>query len=145
MTPTVIDANVAIKLFFEEEDSDVAELCMKQAELPTAPDIIWAETANVIWKRRRRGDINADTALAINQQVMVLPIQLRPSAELVPEALNLAVQYDRTVYDCLYLALAMKSDGVLFTADQRLVNALARGPLAKYVRWIGELKRPSRR
>jgi predicted nucleic acid-binding protein len=45
---------------------------------------------------------------------------------------------DRTVYDCLYLALAVKTKSVMITGDKRLVSALADGPLAKHVVWIGD-------
>ena len=50
----------------------------------------------------------------------------------------MALETGRTVYDCLYLALAVRCKGVLVSGDRRLVNALARGPLGKHVAWIGE-------
>jgi predicted nucleic acid-binding protein len=36
------------------------------------------------------------------------------------------------------LALAVKTRSVLVSADKRLVNALARTPLAKNISWIGD-------
>jgi predicted nucleic acid-binding protein len=56
---------------------------------------------------------------------------------LAPEALDLAIRFDRSVYDCLYLALAVRTKSVMVTADHRLANALAGGPLGKHVAWIG--------
>jgi predicted nucleic acid-binding protein len=48
--------------------------------------------------------------------------------------LQLAVTSRRTVYDSLYVALAMQSQSVLITADERLANALA----ARFpVKWLG--------
>jgi predicted nucleic acid-binding protein len=40
------------------------------------------------------------------------------------EALTLAMQHDRSVYDVLYLVLALREGGSLMTADERFVNAL---------------------
>ena len=138
MSTRVIDASVVVKLYFEEEHSEAAEGLVAEAEGLMAPDFIWAETANVIWKRQRRGDITADAAIDIARQVLALPITVHPSAELVPDALDLAVRYKRTVYDSLYLALALRTKSVLVTGDLRLVNALAGGPLEKFVAWIGK-------
>jgi predicted nucleic acid-binding protein len=43
---------------------------------------------------------------------------------LVEEALTLAMQYDRSIYDVLYLVLARREGVSLITADERFVNAL---------------------
>jgi len=138
MKTVVLDASVVVKLFFEEKDSKAAEQCVAQAEELLAPDLVWVETANVIWKRQRRGDLTADAASDIARSILALPVVIHPAADLVPDALELAMQLDRTVYDCLYLALAVKTKSVMITGDKRLVSALADGPLAKHVVWIGE-------
>ncbi|MCX5649168.1 MAG: type II toxin-antitoxin system VapC family toxin [Planctomycetota bacterium] len=138
MKTVVLDASVVVKLFFEEKDSKAAEQCVAQAEELLAPDLVWVETANVIWKRQRRGNLTADAASDIARSILALPVVTHPAADLVPDALELAMQLDRTVYDCLYLALAVKTKSVMITGDKRLVSALAGGPLAKHVVWIGE-------
>jgi predicted nucleic acid-binding protein len=43
---------------------------------------------------------------------------------LLEEALSLTTQYDRPIYDMLYLVLARREGVSLITADERLVNAL---------------------
>lgn len=138
MKTVVIDASVVVKLFFEEEHSKAAEQCVARADELLAPDLIWAETANVIWKRQRRGDLTADAALDLARHILALPVAIHPSADLVSDALYLAMRLERTVYDCLYLALAVRTASVLVTGDLRLVNALAGGPLAKHIAWIGK-------
>ena len=62
MKRVVIDASVVIKLFFEEEHSAAAERSVRQGQELLAPDLIWAEAANVIWKRQRRGDLSKENA-----------------------------------------------------------------------------------
>ena len=138
MKKVVIDASVVVKLFFEEEHSKAAEQCVARADELLAPDLLWAETANVIWKRQRRGDLTADAALDLARHMLALPVVIHPSADLVPDALDLAMRLERTVYDCLYLALAVRAASVLVTGDLRLVNALAGGPLEKHIAWIGK-------
>jgi predicted nucleic acid-binding protein len=50
------------------------------------------------------------------------------------EAFSIAATFNRTVYDSLYVALAVRSKADLVTADERLANALAaRLP----VKWLG--------
>lgn len=51
----------------------------------------------------------------------------------------MALATGRTVNVCLYLALASERGTVMITADQRLVNTLTAGPLARYLPWIGSL------
>ncbi len=138
MKKLVVDASVVVKLFFEEEHSKAAEKCVAQATELLAPDLIWAETANVIWKRQRRGDLCPDAAAEILAQALQLPLHIYPTAELLPDALDLSIRLDRTVYDSLYLALAVRTRSVMMCADLRLVNALAGSAIEKHVAWIGK-------
>ena len=102
-----------------------------------APDLVYAEFANVIWKRCRRGEIDQDEAGRLLGDVLRLPLEITPCGHLAEPALQLALRSGRTVYDCMYLALAVTTKTTLFSADKRLVNALADTPLAKHVAWIG--------
>ncbi len=138
MKRAVIDASVLVKLFFEEDHSEAAERCLRETRELLAPDLIWAEAANVVWKRHRRGEISREDAAAVAEQMTGTPLRIRPSADLIPQALDLAVRFDRTVYDGLYVALAVKTRSVMITGDRRLVNALSETPLAGNVAWLAE-------
>jgi predicted nucleic acid-binding protein len=105
-----------------------------------APDLNHAELANVIWKRHARGEIDEGEADRLLADVLALPLEITPCGDLIEAALELALRTGRSVYDCLYLALAVKTKTVLFSADKRLVNALAGTPLAKHVAWIGDTR-----
>ncbi len=65
-------------------------------------------------------------------------IHYLPVAELLLDAYALATSLKRTVYDCLYLALADKLKCPFLTADERLVNAVkAQFPQATLLReWL---------
>ncbi len=140
MKRAVIDASVLIKLFFEEEHSGAAERFVQATEELLAPDLIWSETANVIWKRYRRGELSHEDAAGIAAQIVGMPLRISPSANLIPDALDLAMQFDRTVYDGLYVALAVRTKSVVISGDERLVNSLTGTPLEKNVAWIGDHK-----
>ncbi len=138
MKPLVVDASVVVKLYFAEEFSEDVERRFSSAKELIAPDFLLVETANVIWKRYRHGDISKEQASGIAEQIKTLPLDYYASGNLATEALNLAIKTGCTVYDCMYIALAVQQDAVMVSGDRRLVNSLADTPLEKYVNWIGD-------
>ncbi len=53
----------------------------------------------------------------------VAPIKPEPAARLLDEAFEIAVKYDRAIYDALFVALARKLKLKGVTADEPLYNA----------------------
>ncbi len=68
-----------------------------------------------------------------------VPLAVTPSRDLMEAALEIALAHGRTVYDAIYVALAVARDCALVTADERLVRALGGGPLARHVKSLAEL------
>jgi predicted nucleic acid-binding protein len=134
----VLDASVVAAAFFREEFERACRSLLASGRTFHAPDLIYVEVANVIWKRERRGEIDRHEAEGMLSDILSLPVLVTPSLALVEVALELAMSTRQTAYDCLYVALAIRSNEVLFTADRRLANALADTPIAKHVTWIGE-------
>jgi predicted nucleic acid-binding protein len=62
------------------------------------------------------------------------PLTIHSSALLIEIALEIALA--RTVYDCLYLTLAIQQRCRLVTADRRFHQLLQRGPFASHVLWV---------
>ena len=141
MTAFVVDASAAAAAFFQEEHALAAWRFLISGHDLLAPDLIVAELANVIWKRRRRKEIDQDEALGLLTDFQKLPLQITPSNALIDAALALALRTDCCVYDCLYLALAMQAKAVMVTNDLRLVNALEKGPLSQYIQGLDTLAR----
>ncbi|MFO0872438.1 MAG: type II toxin-antitoxin system VapC family toxin [Phycisphaerales bacterium] len=133
----VVDASVAVKWLLPEKHSVEATALLARGNRLIAPDLLWIEVGNVLWKHQRRGSLSIEETTQLAEQVMSIPIEIEPSESLVQPAVQLALSTGRSVYDCVYIALALMRDAVLATADERLAHALAGGELGARVRWIG--------
>jgi predicted nucleic acid-binding protein len=138
MRAVVVDASVIAAALFPETHSKAARALLVSGGRLHTPDLIHTEVANVIWKRHGRGEIDRRVAVDLLNDVIGLPLEIAPSDQLVPPALELAMQTGRTVYDCLYVALAVEIKAVMISNDRRLINSLASGPLKGHVVWLGE-------
>ena len=67
------------------------------------------------------------------------PIRTHRMCPLLPLALEIAMTIGHSVYDCVYLALADEENCRVVTADRRLQDAVAAGPLAESVLDLAEL------
>lgn len=128
MIKLVIDSSVAIKWFVPEPFSAAARRVLDgyQAGSLTfhAPDLINAEVGNIIWKKHLFQGLAAADADAVIREFRKLAFVLTPTAVLLEDAYRLAVTHQRTVYDCLYLALSIREGCQFITADEKLVNAI---------------------
>ena len=137
----VVDASVGVKWVLPEPGSDRARrLLASVARGRTAllaPDLYVAEVANVLWRRcRLRGELLEDEAReALAELLGALP-ELVPAEALAAQALELALAFRHPVYDCLYVALAVREGCSLITADRRI--ALAFGPATGRVMLLEE-------
>ena len=130
----MVDSSVALKWFVPEVLSDEAEHLLDGSVGLWTPDLLFAEFGNVVWKKVGRGEIRPSEARDIVAALELVPLTVVPCSQLIAAALEIAISYRRTVYDALYLALAVARDCTFITADDRLARALGRGPLARHVR-----------
>ncbi len=136
MMKVVVDASVAAKWFLPEIHSDAAARLLDPAIVLYAPDLIVPEFGNILWKKVRRAEITPVEAGEILRAFGALPLELRPSSALLTPAFELAVELDRSVYDSLYLAVAVAEECAMVTADAKFHSVLAASPLARHVRWV---------
>jgi predicted nucleic acid-binding protein len=133
----VVDANVVTKWFVPERlSAEALQLLDGTHELAT-PDLVWSEVGNVLWKKTRAAELTRKEAARIVHALDRCPLTVFPSRVLLEAALEIALQTKRSVYDSLYLALAVALECRVATADERLAHALAAGPLAAHVAWVG--------
>lgn len=120
MSACVLDASVAIKLVLEEPDSGRADQVRRWRLL--APDLLWPECANILWKTVRRGELEPAHAELVCMTLLRLPFEITDSAELLPAALFRSIALRHPAYDCFYLELAARERVPLITADLRLAR-----------------------
>jgi predicted nucleic acid-binding protein len=136
MTLLVVDASVGLKWFLPEVYSAAASRLREPAFQLHVPGLFDVEIGNILWKKMRRAELTRAEADAILDRLPRLPVTRHADAPLVPAALDLAEKTQRTVYDCLYLALAVQLGGRLVTADARLSHGLADTPWGNSLLWI---------
>ena len=143
MTALVLDASVAVKWAMPSAGEPLTEESLRlfdryrDGEVDfVVPDVFWTEVGNVLWKGARRQRWSWDEAERVVADFRARDFATVPSQVLLTEALGIALTYDRSVYDCLYTALAVKAKTYLITADERLANALA---AHLPVKWLGAI------
>jgi predicted nucleic acid-binding protein len=118
----IVDASVALKWLIDEEGSEAASALA--AEPLSSPSLILAECANALWAKALRHEISAAEVLERLALLRAAPVLLVPLEELVEDATRLAVTLGHPVYDCLYLALAVREKTRLVTADRQFARVV---------------------
>ena len=135
----VVDASVVVKWFVREVHADAAKRCVDRSHELSAPYLIWPEFGNVLWKKVRRGELAAEEARRMLADLRGFPLTVVDGKPLIEQAFDLAHALGRTVYDSLYLALAIDTGARLVTADRRFHATVAAGPLAGHILWVEDL------
>jgi predicted nucleic acid-binding protein len=128
----VVDCSVAAKWVVPEPGRDEALRLLDRAaegELTLiAPDLLLAEFASLVAKRVRRKQLSTSQA----EEAFALLCQFAPRLYdmqvLLPVALRMSVRSQLSLWDCVYIALAMEHECQMVTADRRLF----RGSIARH-------------
>lgn len=126
----VVDASVAIKWFIQEPLRNKARHLIQSGELLSAPDFLFVELANVVWKLALRRDLERRQAEAIISSVGNMFLFTLSSGALRERALEIALTLRHPVYDCFYLACAESLEAELVTADSRFHAAVQNSDFA---------------
>jgi predicted nucleic acid-binding protein len=137
VTRFIVDASVAVKWFLPEIHSAEALRLLRSEHTLLAPDLLWAEVGNILWKRWRRGELSSEAAAAILHDLKRLPLQIHPCEENAEVAWEIATSRDRSFYDSLYMALGRHQGCPLVTADSKLFNAV--GGAASGLVWVEDI------
>lgn len=124
----VVDASVVIKWFVPEAGSDAASRLLVSDDRLVAPDLLFAEIANAIWKKVLRGQLTSDESRLLVSDIERIAVDTTPCRVLANDAHAIALLTSRSVYDSMYVALALRLDTRVITADERLFRALQSFP-----------------
>lgn len=141
MKTLVIDASVAAKWFLPAANEPLTSQALalldsyRTGQLRfVVPDLFWSELASIFWKAVRQGRWGGTSAESALQLACKRNFPTIPATDLLDSAFRIALAFDRSPYDALYIAAAIATKSELFTADERLANAVA---ATLPVKWLG--------
>lgn len=137
----VVDASVALKWAFDDEDSVEDAVALRDDALGgafemLAPSLWLYEVGNAIVTGVRRSRLTERMGLNLLENLVHVGVRLvdpEPS-----DGVRLALTYGLSGYDASYVALALALNVPLWTGDRALRRAVDN---AKLVRWIGDYQR----
>lgn len=116
----VVDASVALKWVLDEPGFEAARRLRDETII--APRFWLLECANALWKIARRGGFSRDVALEKLSILQAAPVGVEDQEIDIVSALEIANALGHPVYDCLYLALALREGIQMITADRRFFS-----------------------
>jgi predicted nucleic acid-binding protein len=132
----VVDASVALKWVLFDEPGTTPALALREYEL-IAPALWLVEAANALWRGNRIGQLSADEVPKFLAELLNAPVASLPIEPYVDAALRFGVELGHPVYDCLYLAVAIRHDTYVVTAGRRFAAIADRPEFADRVRLLG--------
>lgn len=130
MSKLVVDSSVAIKWFVDEDDSDQAQVLLDGIGagdyILIVPELIYAEVGNIIWKKVTRGALTPSDGQIVANTFFAADIgsEVVLTRTLFLDACRIAISYKQSMYDSIYLALSIREQCPLVTADERLFNSV---------------------
>jgi predicted nucleic acid-binding protein len=138
LTLWVVDASVVVKWYVPEGDAAAASSLRTREVRLAAPDLLFVESASILWKLVRRGEMQPALAMKIIEEIVASPFITYPTQSLARDAIDLALATGVSAYDASYVALATRLNVQCITADQKLVRKLAGTPAGNHVRLLAD-------
>lgn len=124
----VLDANIVVRALVDEDEKPARWIARLDdlGFVASVPDLFFAEVGQALLGYLKSGHLAIGKAREYLDFVCALPLQARPTQELVASAVEVARDRQLSVYDACYVALAEAEDAVLVTSDRRLAAAVSR-------------------
>ena len=97
------------------------------------------EIGNVLCKKQRQTELTLEESALILKLLQSLPLHWHSDDIIFNQSVTIASETQRSLYDCMYLSLAILLDGLLVTADRKFYEALQNTPYKKYLIWVENL------
>ena len=122
----VLDSSVIIKWFSNEEETQIAlklrENYVKGNLSITCPDLVIYETANAL--RFNKHLKENDVKNSVNSLLLMGINIIVPTKNVIECAISIAFQYNITLYDSYFVALAQELNFKYVTADEKLYDKI---------------------
>ncbi len=118
----IVDASIAVMWFVPEPGSEAAAALLDSTAELVAPDYLRIEVTSALLRAERRGAIDGedtDEALAVLSEGAVRTLPATPRCA---PALDIAREHGGSLYDSLYLALALELEAPIVTDDLRMAE-----------------------
>jgi predicted nucleic acid-binding protein len=135
----VVDASVAVKWFVPELGREAALRLWEPTCHLHVPEFFLLEVGNFVCKKRRRGEWNLAEGEFVMDKIRKISLTWHQDEPLFSKAFDLAHDTYRSLYDYLYLSLAIAIDGQMVTADLKFYESLNTGPYANRLLWVEDI------
>lgn len=132
----VIDTSVALKWYYQEEEKEVKQAFKLREDYRQrkvdlyAPDLLVYELANVLRYKKDLEESYIDDAI---ESVYEMRLLKPATQETIKEAVRIALQYNASVYDTVYLAFAEGHRSWFLTADRQFYLKVKQFPLVIFI------------
>jgi predicted nucleic acid-binding protein len=128
----VLDASVAAAWWFADEATPATDALLDRvvASGAVVPALFFAEASNVLLRAERRKRIAPRLADRLLRILSGLPLEVDQGPRLPERALDLARAHRLSVYDAIYLEVALRRGLALATLDADLRRAAAAAGVA---------------
>ena len=144
MTDYIVDSTIVAKWLLPEAQSEEARALIGSSFTLRAPDLLLPELASALWKRVTRGELTTGESEELLRTFLDrhfdVTVRLLPSGLVIKRALQIALAEGRSIYDCIYLALAVQTQCVLITADDRFAKAIRSNVLKPHIISLDEFR-----
>ena len=129
MSVFVVDTSLVIKWFVPEIHSEAARRWLGASHDYVAPDLLFSEAGNAVWKKVRRKELEETEGRQLVMDLAQVAVETVATRSLLQDALALALTAGITVYDAMYLTLAVRLETEVITGDDRFASKVAEHPL----------------
>lgn len=126
MTSYIVDASVVAEFIIGGPYTSNARVLFKGAlagDLFSVPELCLAECTNVIWKMVRFRGMQPDQAITALRNLTALPLKRAATKSVLGAGLAIGLKHDLSVYDSLYIALALRTGNVFVSIDSKQSRA----------------------
>ena len=125
MKSFVVDTSALLRLFVPDgplpaEVEQAMEAAGQATAVVLAPELLLVEAGQVLHKKHLAGYLRKEECDEILASILELPIEIVSHREILFDAVQAARRHQITVYDALFLALAVNRSSTLLTADVEL-------------------------